>query len=629
MSVENGQIPEGPSYQEVNASIIGSYEDIGKKRRDVYSLTFDDSKFKLIFYSPNEIPAPLPHVDNTLVVADQPKIRKQTEWEQFLADSAGNRNSFALLTQKSISKEKHRVEQNSLVVVESSPLSMVHAAQLLQPENKSLARIYQSFLEGGNNPLFYEFIDQIVAGKFIDSDGNFKAEPDYEGEILMFRSLLGDQEAAMEIKRRKDILAEKDKARSGNQEVNLTYQSETGLNLDDLIAVHVTEYLPTVDSNGRLYIKSLYDGSGKTAGRSTIHFTLNHHVASHSMGHWEKKPYVVLTPLRRLIEANEAPVSMRAEDTFFITSPGQTLVLPEETILVVPKEEVIKQKIRAKVETYNKSHLSFEDLQMLANHWQDIFWGEYYTSNYRHYDASKHHIDFFGFNKYTNPDQFDSLKDYIKIQFLNIKDRFYSEKRYREREQKQTKQPEKKRIIDLSRWPNIFRTKSETGNSDLRRYIEELVDINNLKIPKDELEQILSNLEKKIQEELSVLLKKLTVNKIITQSGRKVRDVDPQYVFDLDSSRNPSKVKIPEFVLEAEELAKNLGISTVRDPKTPDFECAEAFLPMSRTLTEDYSSIMSREESIDNFNEIRKDIIDRFSQVLPQTRRMYYLLGAY
>lgn len=288
-----GVSPDNPGFSEARAVLVESYEDVEKRRREVYRVNHQRLNFRLLFYSPNEMPSPLPQADTAFIFGQQPKIRKKAEWEEFLSDSRMKIIAFGVLQEeRDLNRyNRDRLVHNSLLVVESSPFGILQAARFLNPENRSLETAYRQIVHWGNPELSQEFIDHILAGKFIDSQGNFKKSPDYEGELLMFRSLLGDREAQQELSKRRELVKEKDRVSFTVREPDLSYRSEQELNLDDLVAVHATDFFPFVDKEGNVFIRPTFDNSGFAQARSTIHFTLNHHVVSHfagiAGGHWE------------------------------------------------------------------------------------------------------------------------------------------------------------------------------------------------------------------------------------------------------------------------------------------------------------------------------------------------------
>jgi len=138
--------------------------------------------------------------------------------------------------------------------------------------------------------------------------------------------------------------------------------------LDDLFFVHVTQFLPTETPNGKVIVP-LFDailsakqlekertkittseyynnflkdveniGKPLIIPRNTIHGAANDTVKTTQplTGDWGTMPFVIIAPLKPLIQLNGNPGSINPGDIFFRTSPGEGLKLPDGTIVVRP-----------------------------------------------------------------------------------------------------------------------------------------------------------------------------------------------------------------------------------------------------------------------------------------------------
>jgi len=138
--------------------------------------------------------------------------------------------------------------------------------------------------------------------------------------------------------------------------------------LDDLFFVHVTQFLPTETPNGKVIVP-LFDATlsanrlekertkittseyykdfwkdveniGKIpiVPRNTVHGVANDTVKTFQpkTGDWGTMPFVIIAPLKPLIQLNGNPGSINPGDIFFRTSPGEGLKLPDGTIVVRP-----------------------------------------------------------------------------------------------------------------------------------------------------------------------------------------------------------------------------------------------------------------------------------------------------
>ena len=138
--------------------------------------------------------------------------------------------------------------------------------------------------------------------------------------------------------------------------------------LDDLFFVHVTQFLPTETPNGKVLVP-LFDATlsanrlekerteittsdyynsflkyaeniGKIpiVPRNTVHGVANDTVKTIQplTGDWGSMPFVIIAPLKPLIQLNGNPGSINPGDIFFRVSPGEGLKLPDGTIVIRP-----------------------------------------------------------------------------------------------------------------------------------------------------------------------------------------------------------------------------------------------------------------------------------------------------
>jgi hypothetical protein len=101
-----------------------------------------------------------------------------------------------------------------------------------------------------------------------------------------------------------------------------------------LVAVHTTEVRPLL--GGKILRSTAEFGVG-TSGqfpRDSVHFSLNHAVTSHNSGDFSGRPFTIVAPMGGMLENNGAPRAMADVDTYFMTSPSDGLILPEDTVII-------------------------------------------------------------------------------------------------------------------------------------------------------------------------------------------------------------------------------------------------------------------------------------------------------
>ncbi len=127
--------------------------------------------------------------------------------------------------------------------------------------------------------------------------------------------------------------------------------------IDGLVLVHATKYPPTVTDKGVELRPTedfgLTDNEGNTVNypRSSIHFTLNHMVQSHYGGSWEESPYLIVTPLRGVLEHNPGSLdNFNSVDTYLVPPVGEALILPDSQILEPKPSESISKQLSEEME---------------------------------------------------------------------------------------------------------------------------------------------------------------------------------------------------------------------------------------------------------------------------------------
>ena len=101
----------------------------------------------------------------------------------------------------------------------------------------------------------------------------------------------------------------------------------------DLVLVHATNFEPTKDESGKIVLKPL--ANYEKCARGTLHFTINSVMEPHFHRPTEGR-YILVSSLDSLIQVESCgvPDGFNAMDTIFSLSPGESLRLPEDTIVL-------------------------------------------------------------------------------------------------------------------------------------------------------------------------------------------------------------------------------------------------------------------------------------------------------
>lgn len=297
---------------------------------------------KVVFYSPEELPfnKEILHDKQAFVIGRRPNWREGKEWQEFLSKTRlASKHRLSPLEALPVARAQIVEAGESLFFVESNPAALLDLAFILGIEDKTLRKMRR---EAGNRIISdgaQKMLDQLIAVKAVNDEGALKEIKNYEGEALLILSLLGEGDAQGVL----DKTWEKLQTEDGDREkVRLEKMREKAeifdvepLKIEELVAVHLTRFLPR-KKNNKVEMISTFEASKWLVVRDTIHFALNHPVAAHMYGSWDVAPYAVIAPLNRMIELNGNPTVLNTVDTFFETSPGTSLKLPNEAWLVRP-----------------------------------------------------------------------------------------------------------------------------------------------------------------------------------------------------------------------------------------------------------------------------------------------------
>lgn len=195
----------------------------------------------------------------------------------------------------------------------------------------------------------------LGTGNMVD---NRNASP--EAPMLVALALSGDKLSQAIINTKRKIVDAEDEKRLFNAESTSLKRPGEPLSDDEIelmknahfIAVHTTPTAPkaiTEHGDRGIFPTGQYDlGKQIYHPRETIHWSLNHAVASHMMGDFTGREITIVDPLDELAKINGAPNSLYGVDTYFSANPGEPLLLSPHASVVQVKEGAPDQSIIAR-----------------------------------------------------------------------------------------------------------------------------------------------------------------------------------------------------------------------------------------------------------------------------------------
>jgi hypothetical protein len=332
------QEPVVDIYERLHPEILRDEDGID---RSVYHFqTKRGESVRVLFYPKGELPVLSPDESRRLFVfGEKPKSRTAQEWDTF-AQSIQSQNELigSPINPSVISPDMLKGGQN-MFLVEQGVRSLLDMAITLGVDVSQIGEERLAAAQGRATDFLEQAMDQIIAANSIDDSGEYKSHTDTEGESLFLAALQGDVQAKKILEARLNFLKQKDVEKTEILLASLRdagKKGEKALEIEDLVTVHMTRYLPKKTEAG-YEMQSTFDGSGRELPRVTQHFSLNHPVESHAGGDWSDSSYAIISPLKSVIRQNGSPAVLNTVDTYWDISPGRRMQFSSsDTVIVAP-----------------------------------------------------------------------------------------------------------------------------------------------------------------------------------------------------------------------------------------------------------------------------------------------------
>lgn len=343
--------------------------------------TFEDRKgrkVKVVFYTREELPfAPEVVQGNyAVILGEPPKHRDRSEWEEFVKDVKSTSDNKNPLNPSGFSLPDAIAADKTLFLVENTPIHILDLAFYLGLEGSRWREARQkAALDKVYTDEVLNLLDDMIAGTAVGKNGELRQRQNQEGEALATLALLGDKEAREILDDKRRMLEDLDKERLRKQQEfsqkKLEALEKEGVNMPkgNVWATQVTGYRPQVTENGIL-VRSSFDGTGGVMTRGTVHFTLGGEITSAygggGSGRWEDMPYVITGDLSKIRKANGNPLMINPVDTYFLTNPGQALLIPGGHLTMpgwLPSGTI--REVRDNITIYKNKGFTPEDIDRL------------------------------------------------------------------------------------------------------------------------------------------------------------------------------------------------------------------------------------------------------------------------
>lgn len=349
------------------------FEDADGTKRQVFTFqTPGGHEVKAVFYAKEDLPfnAEVVEGKTPFILGDKPVFRA-TEWDGFVHDiqnASADKDSDPLNIDR-LDRKKVLESGQAIIFIENTPKNMLDAAFVLGLEGKNWREARKAASQGKYTPDAVELIDNLIAATAVDDKGELQRRKNQEGEALVLSSLLGDQSASAEIAKKKQVMEQRDQKTQKELadwcKARYEALAKEGIKPanEHIEATHVTRRKPVVTPEGVL-IDSTYDVTRGKVFRNTIHFTLSGPVSNElGGGGWGAMDYIVEGDLKAIRDRNGNPRMMSQIDTYFTTSPGEPLVIPNAHVTMPGRlPDGVVRETRGNVTIYKKSELSIKDI---------------------------------------------------------------------------------------------------------------------------------------------------------------------------------------------------------------------------------------------------------------------------
>lgn len=263
-----------------------------------------------------------------------------------------------------------KVDDKEHYTVDRSLKGILQLAQHINPTDSTIGVMLSEISGGVYSDRALLLLDAIAATTCMDEAGNMGKIDPY-GDAMVVLALSGDAAAQAQISSRVAKLHEIDSVTASEETAKIIDhntkwpqkdgEQENILSLAQLSMAHTSKFPPLRDESGQIIIKTRFDAQGFS--RASLHFTVNHLVKAHLYGSWDESPFVVVAPLKEMLEQNGKPRALGGIDSWWLRNPGQAVECPG-AIVVAPNTregspllESSGDEIRYKTKDYSEQDI--------------------------------------------------------------------------------------------------------------------------------------------------------------------------------------------------------------------------------------------------------------------------------
>ncbi|MBM3208910.1 hypothetical protein FJZ40_01280 [Candidatus Shapirobacteria bacterium] len=239
-------------------------------------------------------------------------------------------DSYQSYRDKIIKTDESAEDLPTLYLATKDIQGVISLALELGATDPHLIRILEEVKSGIYSGRALDLMDKLMAVNCVtDNEKEWSQKlASGDAEAIVALSILGSEEAGNYINSKLEQMRDLDALRE------ITEEKGKPMDIEKQVCVHATKFKPNVVENG-YEVKTTGDATNWEYVRNTVHVSLNHKVVSHMMGKWDTAPYVLISPMKDVVQESGLPESDQEWDTWWVLNPGETLKFPN-SILVEP-----------------------------------------------------------------------------------------------------------------------------------------------------------------------------------------------------------------------------------------------------------------------------------------------------
>ena len=236
--------------------------------------------------------------------------------------------------------------EDATLVVPTSPEGIISAALEVSEGNVEVANLLDEDGKLSTSDKAKIFLDSMVASVLYDDKGKerqhfnpggmFEITENGDGFATLVAAMAGDSESIQTVNEKLSQYYEaidSEKMRTEEVIARENDKSIESMPKNEILLVHSTSHDIERDDNGNIVLYSAASKREDRYPRSSVHFTANGEVQSHSLGQWNDSNKLILTNFEDAHQANGNPRKMSEVDTWYTLNPNESLVLPGARII--------------------------------------------------------------------------------------------------------------------------------------------------------------------------------------------------------------------------------------------------------------------------------------------------------